>query len=107
VAVVLGSIETLPQIDLNFKLKSTSGQSNISVALCMLGILCDFVSQYSVVISPQGLFLTYFSSTAAFINIMQVVAFYPQKNAGGWMKCRWKVVAMPVLTCIVTVFAGH
>lgn len=76
-AIVLWSIESFPQVILNMRLRSTDGQSTYSVVLTLVGKTTDFLATYLLLLPPQYVVMTYFSSTMAFINGIQVI-WYPK-----------------------------
>lgn len=100
IAFTLWSLETLTQILLNFELKSTKGQSNVSLTLVFIGKMTDFVSQYSLLIAPQFIYFTYvrtyLSSATAYVNILQYFMFSGSK---------FKVVFVVLLVSILSAFS--
>ncbi|CAH1802004.1 unnamed protein product [Owenia fusiformis] len=78
ISVTLWCIETFPQVMLNMKRRSTSGQSTYSVSLSMIGKTTDFLSNYLLVMPLQNIIMIYFSSSLAYINGIQV-ALYPRE----------------------------
>jgi len=76
IAIILWSIETFPQIYLNFKNKSTMGISKISQAICFLGKTSDIMQSYLLKIPIQYRFLAFFSSSSAYIGNIQVIYYY-------------------------------
>ena len=54
------------------RLRTTSGQSTPSVVLDLMGKTTDFLSNYLLRLPPQYVIMTYFSSTLAYINGVQV-----------------------------------
>lgn len=80
ISIILWSIETFPQIFLNMKNKSVMSQSKISLILTFIGKTTDFVSQYSLIMPQQYVYMTYFSSTLAYINIFQLILYHVKKN---------------------------
>lgn len=80
ISIILWSIQTFPQIFLNIKNKSVMSQSKISLILAFVGKSSDFISQYSLVMPPQYLYMTYFSSTLAYINIFQLIVYHVEKK---------------------------
>ena len=54
------------------RLRSTNGQSTPSVVLDLMGKTTDFLSNYLLRLPPQYVIMTYFSSTLAYINGIQV-----------------------------------
>lgn len=75
ISIILWSIETFPQLFLNMKNKSVISQSTISLLLTFLGKSFDFISQYSLIMPIQYVYMTYFSSTLAYINIIQLIIY--------------------------------
>ncbi|XP_045164238.1 uncharacterized protein LOC123528537 [Mercenaria mercenaria] len=75
-AIFLWCIETFPQIILNMRLESTSGQSTGSVLIAMIGKTTDFISNNSLVMPLQYVIMVYFSSSVAYINGLQVAWYY-------------------------------
>lgn len=61
ISIILWSIETFPQIFLNMKNKSVIAQSTITLILSFIGKTTDFISQYSLIMSKQYIYMTYFS----------------------------------------------
>ena len=53
-------------------LRKTSGQSTPSVVIGVIGKTTDFLSNYLLRLPPQYVIMTYFSSTLAYINGVQV-----------------------------------
>ncbi|PFX15997.1 hypothetical protein AWC38_SpisGene19759 [Stylophora pistillata] len=72
-AIVLWSIELFPQIILNMRLRTTDGQSPVSVELTLVGKTTDFLATYLLLLPLQNVVMIYFSSTTAFINGIQVI----------------------------------
>ncbi|XP_062576497.1 uncharacterized protein LOC134238380 [Saccostrea cucullata] len=79
IAIGLWCVETFPQVFLNFKLRSTSGQSTRSVVIASIGKMTDFLSTYGLVLPIQYVVMTYFSSSVNYVNAIQVVWFYGRK----------------------------
>lgn len=75
IAIVLWSIETFPQIYLNFKLKSTRGLSSVSQVICFLGKTSDISQNYFLNIPIQYRYLAFFSSSSAYFNNLQVLIY--------------------------------
>ena len=71
VAIALWSIELFPQLFLNFRRSSTSGQATLSVMLSFVGKTTDFLAAYLLDMPLQTAILAYFSSTTAYLNILQ------------------------------------
>ena len=53
------------------RLRTTSGQATLSVVLGLMGKTTDFLSNYLLLLPPQYVVMTYFSSTLAYINGIQ------------------------------------
>lgn len=75
ISIILWSIETFPQLFLNMKNKSVIAQSKITLILSFIGKTTDFISQYSLIMPNQYLYMTYFSSTLAYINVFQLILY--------------------------------
>ena len=73
IAIALWSIETFPQITLNIKRQSTSGQATTSVLIALVGKTTDFLVTYSLLMPLPYVVMCYFSSSSAFINILAVI----------------------------------
>ncbi|XP_013392486.1 uncharacterized protein LOC106160426 [Lingula anatina] len=86
-AIVLWSIESFPQVMLNMKLGSTSGQSTASVTLAVIGKICDFLSTYGLVMPLQYVIMSYFSSTLGCFNGVQVAWYKKKKTNGKYSNC--------------------
>ena len=54
------------------RLRTTSGQATPSVVLGLMGETADFLSNYLLLLPSQYVVMTYFSSTLAYINGIQV-----------------------------------
>jgi len=67
------------QVILNMRLRTTAGQAMPSVVLGLMGKTFDFLSNYLLLLPPQYVIMTYFSSTLAYINGIQVIS--------GWRVC--------------------
>ena len=67
------------QVILNMHLRSTNGQAIPSVVLGLMGKTADFLSNYILVLPPQSVVMTYFSSSLVYINGIQVI--------NGWGVC--------------------
>lgn len=76
IAIVLWCIETFPQVILNMRIQSTSGQANLSVCIAMMGKTTDFLGNYILVLPKQYVVMTYFSSSVAYVNGLQVLWYY-------------------------------
>ena len=72
IAIALWSIETFPQITLNIKRQSTSGQATTSVLIALVGKTTDFLVTYGLLMPLPYVVMCYFSSSSAFINTFQV-----------------------------------
>ena len=62
------------QVILNMRLRTTGGQATSSVVLTLMGKTTDFLSNYLLLLPPQYVVMTYFSSTLAYINGIQVIS---------------------------------
>lgn len=80
ISIILWSIETFPQVFLNMKNKSVISQSKVSLILTFIGKTTDFISQYSLIMPQQYVYMTYFSSTLAYINIFQLILYHVKKR---------------------------
>ncbi|KAL9981366.1 hypothetical protein ACROYT_G010060 [Oculina patagonica] len=78
-AIVLWSIESFPQVILNMRLRTTGGQATPSVVMGLMGKTTDFLSNYLLLLPSQYVVMTYFSSTLAYINGIQVI-WYPKQQ---------------------------
>ena len=67
------------QVILNMRLRTTDGQATPSVLLGLMGKTADFLSNYILVLPPQYVVMTYFSSSLVYINGIQVI--------NGWGVC--------------------
>ena len=63
------------------KLKSTQGQSTYSVSISLIGKTTDFLSNYLLSMPLQFVIMTYFSSSVAYINGIQVAYYMPKYQA--------------------------
>lgn len=79
VAIGLWCVETFPQVFLNFKLRSTMGQSTRSVIIASIGKMTDFLSTYGLLMPIQYVVMIYFSSSVNYVNVIQVVWFHGRK----------------------------
>jgi hypothetical protein len=70
-AIVLWSVELVPQLYLNQQIRSTEGQATCSLLFTFMGKTTDFLSAYLLSMPTQFRVLAYFSSTQAFLNIVQ------------------------------------
>jgi uncharacterized protein with PQ loop repeat len=75
VSIVLWSFETYFQIVLNMRRRSVSGQSYISLGLSFVGKTTDVIMQFTLLMPTQYVYMTYFSSTLAYFNFMQLVIY--------------------------------
>lgn len=76
IAIVLWCIETFPQVILNMRMRSTRGQARGSVLIAMMGKTTDFLGNYILVLPKQYVVMTYFSSSVAYTNGLQVLWYY-------------------------------
>lgn len=76
ISIILWSSETLPQIFLNFKLKSTSGLSNLGQVITFLGKTSDIISNYLLIIPYQYRYLGLFSTNSAYVVLLQVIYYH-------------------------------
>ena len=60
---------------LNIRLRSTGGQATLSVLMGVVGKTTDFLATYLLVLPPQYVVMTYFSSSLFYINGVQVWCF--------------------------------
>ena len=67
------------QVILNMRLRSTEGQATPSVVLGLMGKTADILSNYILLLPPQYVVMTYFSSSLVYINGIQVI--------NGWGVC--------------------
>lgn len=67
------------QVILNMRLRTTGGQATPSVVLGLLGKTADILSNYILLLPPQYVVMTYFSSSVVYINGIQVIK--------GWRVC--------------------
>jgi len=75
ISIVLWSIETYFQVVLNMRRRSVEGQSYISLILSFVGKTTDVIMQFSLLMPKQYVYMTYFSSTIAYFNFMQLVIY--------------------------------
>ena len=61
------------------KLRSTSGQSNRSVLIAIFGKMTDFLATYGLVMPQQYVVMTYFSSSVAYVNGIQVAWYFKEE----------------------------
>ena len=55
------------------RLRTTGGQATPSVVMGLMGKTTDFLSTYLLLLPSQYVVMTYFSSTMAYINGIQVI----------------------------------
>ena len=55
------------------RLRSTDGQSTLSVVITLVGKTLDFLPNYLLLLPAQYVVMTYFSCSMAFINGIQVI----------------------------------
>ncbi|KAI8349978.1 hypothetical protein B0O80DRAFT_428656 [Mortierella sp. GBAus27b] len=67
ISIVLWSVETYFQVLLNMKRRSVQGQSYISLGLSLMGKTTDVIMQFSLIMPTQYVYMTYFSSTLAYV----------------------------------------
>lgn len=96
ISIILWSVETFPQIFLNMKNRSVISQSTISLLLTFIGKTTDFISQYSLVMPKQYVYMTYFSSTLAYINIFQLILYNVNK--------RYKYFLLSIIFLLLIIF---
>ncbi|GJJ68481.1 hypothetical protein EMPS_00827 [Entomortierella parvispora] len=80
ISIVLWSVETYFQVVLNMQRRSVEGQSYISLALSFVGKTTDVIMQFSLLMPTQYVYMTYFSSTLAYFNFMQLVIYTQPKR---------------------------
>lgn len=80
IAILLWCIETFPQVLLNMRLQSTSGQATGSVCIAMIGKTTDFFATNILVMPFQYVIMCYFSSSVAYVNGFQVAWYYGQNG---------------------------
>ncbi|KAI8598999.1 hypothetical protein EDD21DRAFT_380955 [Dissophora ornata] len=97
-SITLWSIETYFQVVLNMKRRSVEGQSYISIGLSLMGKTTDVIMQFSLLMPKQYIYMTYFSSTFAYFNILQLIIY---------TQTRWySRPAVTVLGLMLCVFAA-
>lgn len=94
VSIVLWSIETYFQLVLNMKRRSVDGQSYVSLGLSFMGKTTDVIMQFSLKMPVQYVYMTYFSSTLAYVNTIQLI-LYTQRR---WYS-RPAVAVMSLMLC--------
>lgn len=80
-SILLWSFETFPQILLNFKLENTIGLSKFGQIVTFVGKTCDIISNYLLIIPYQYRFLGFFSTTNAYICIIQVLFYFKNETS--------------------------
>ena len=75
VAITLWSIESLPQIYLNFFNKSTRGLSNLGQILACVGKTTDVINNYTLLIPTQYRVLAFLSTSSAYLGNLQVLHY--------------------------------
>jgi hypothetical protein len=75
IAIVLWSIELFPQLYLNLAEGSTQGQAGASLLLTFMGKTTDFASAFLLNMPDQTHVLAFFSSSQAYVNIMQYLYY--------------------------------
>ncbi|KAK3841537.1 MAG: hypothetical protein J3R72DRAFT_421983 [Linnemannia gamsii] len=89
VSIVLWSVETYFQVILNMRRRSVSGQSYISLGLSFVGKTTDMIMQFTLLMPTQYIYMTYFSSTLAYFNVIQLVVYtQPARVSGGFVVTR-------------------
>lgn len=78
ISIVLWSAETIPQVFLNMRRRSTYGLSNLSIAIGAWGKITDFMENYLLVMPMQYVVMAYFSSTIAQVGTIQVLYYWNQ-----------------------------
>lgn len=71
VAILLWSVETVPQLWVNYARGSTDGQAPGSVMIAWLGKTTDFLSMFLLVLPAQNVLKTYFSTSTSYCNVLQ------------------------------------
>lgn len=105
ISIVLWSIETYFQIILNMKRKSVIAQSYISLGLTFIGKSLDFFTQFSLIMPQQYVYMTYFSSSFAYINVLQWIHYSTSR--------RWKyapelfIVGLLIAFAVILYFRAH
>ncbi|KAF9210519.1 hypothetical protein CPC16_002776 [Podila verticillata] len=98
ISIVLWSVETYFQVILNMKRRSVDGQSYISLGLAFMGKTTDVIMQFSLLMPTQYVYMTYFSSTMAYVNFIQLILY---------TKHRWYTIpAVAVLCLLLCVFVA-
>ncbi|XP_057313704.1 uncharacterized protein LOC130655019 [Hydractinia symbiolongicarpus] len=77
ISVVIYSVKVLPQMILNIQLRTTFGQSTMSVFLYCLVSSFAFTSAYLLQVDLKYRIMHYLSSSLAYINAIQVI-WYPR-----------------------------
>jgi hypothetical protein len=78
--------------------QSVSGQSYISLGLSFVGKTTDMIMQYTLLMPKQYLYMTYFSSTLAYFNILQLVVYT--------QPVRVSILVVAVLSLLLSVFVA-
>jgi len=79
-AIVLWSFESFPQIHLNFSLSNASALSKIGQLITFIGKTADILSNYLLIIPYQYRFLGFFSTTNAYLCMIQVLYYFQRDN---------------------------
>lgn len=98
ISIVLWSVETYFQILVNMERKSVDGQSYVSLALTFVGKTTDFITQFILIMPQQYLYMTYFSSSFAYFNVLQWINYIPLYHI-------YKVAIRMILLGLLCVFA--
>ncbi|KAF9091106.1 hypothetical protein BGX29_011131 [Mortierella sp. GBA35] len=80
ISIVLWSVETYFQVVLNMRRRSVEGQSYISLGLAFVGKTTDVIMQFTLLMPMQYIYMTYFSSTLAYANFMQLVIYTQERR---------------------------
>lgn len=80
ISIVLWSVETYFQVVLNMRRRSVEGQSYISLVLSFVGKTTDVIMQFSLLMPKQYVYMTYFSSTLAYFNFIQLIIYTQPKR---------------------------
>ncbi|KAF9159192.1 hypothetical protein DFQ26_006825 [Actinomortierella ambigua] len=62
------------------KRRSVDGQSYISLGLSFVGKTTDVIMQFSLIMPSQYLYMTYYSSSLAYINFAQLLLDADRKS---------------------------
>lgn len=79
ISIALWSYESLPQVILNMKRRSTHGLSNLSMTITAVGKITDFAENYLLLMPVQYVVMIFFSSTVAQIGTIQVLYYWKQR----------------------------